>query len=250
MRAPPLARIAAVAAPRPDAEPVTITHKPSIDIPDFLFLILQAGPLRRDLPYRAGKCLQIRETPLVTWLKSHNEFAGKLVKIYATPLNPREVLNRRDIDIAHVIDSPLAEDGIFSCPGREQYAGPELEHVLASKGLSDHALEVARALFRFANYPMIRFVPRAMMVRDDTTNEWLMKHPLDILQGLDKAVKVPWRQSGIHLDLMSRGSLERVYLFINHYEPERLVTEDEGRTIRQKTLESWGIEMRSHRAES
>src|ERR1700759_2132249 len=33
MRAPPLARIPDVAAPRPDAEPVTITHKPSLDIP-------------------------------------------------------------------------------------------------------------------------------------------------------------------------------------------------------------------------
>src|SRR6201999_1516895 len=32
MRAPPFARIPAVAAPRPDAEPVTITHKPSLDI--------------------------------------------------------------------------------------------------------------------------------------------------------------------------------------------------------------------------
>src|SRR5664280_496003 len=32
MRAPPLARIAALAAPRPDAEPVTIAHKPSPDI--------------------------------------------------------------------------------------------------------------------------------------------------------------------------------------------------------------------------
>src|ERR1700736_4092392 len=32
MRAPPLASNAAVAAPRPDAEPVTIAHKPSFDI--------------------------------------------------------------------------------------------------------------------------------------------------------------------------------------------------------------------------
>src|SRR5258707_1620965 len=31
-RAPPLASMAAVAAPRPDAEPVTIAHKPSFDI--------------------------------------------------------------------------------------------------------------------------------------------------------------------------------------------------------------------------
>src|SRR4029078_6490244 len=32
MRAPPLARMAAVAAPRPEAEPVTIAHNPSFDI--------------------------------------------------------------------------------------------------------------------------------------------------------------------------------------------------------------------------
>src|SRR5437879_3816667 len=32
MRAPPFARMAAVAAPRPEAEPVTIAHKPSFDI--------------------------------------------------------------------------------------------------------------------------------------------------------------------------------------------------------------------------
>src|SRR4029079_4292719 len=38
MRAPPFARMAAVAAPRPDADPVTIAHKPSFDIPRFLLL--------------------------------------------------------------------------------------------------------------------------------------------------------------------------------------------------------------------
>src|SRR3974390_2029035 len=32
MRAPPLASRAAVAAPRPDADPVTIAYKPSLDI--------------------------------------------------------------------------------------------------------------------------------------------------------------------------------------------------------------------------
>src|SRR5882762_9107186 len=39
MRAPPLARMAEVAAPRPDAEPVTIAHKPSFDI-RFPFVVL------------------------------------------------------------------------------------------------------------------------------------------------------------------------------------------------------------------
>jgi hypothetical protein len=32
MRAPPFARMTAVAAPRPDAEPVMIAHRPSFDI--------------------------------------------------------------------------------------------------------------------------------------------------------------------------------------------------------------------------
>src|SRR3954454_7681441 len=41
MRAPPLARMAAVAAPRPEAEPVTIAHEtsPDIRIPHVFWLI-------------------------------------------------------------------------------------------------------------------------------------------------------------------------------------------------------------------
>src|SRR5260221_13644823 len=46
MLAPSLARMAAVAAPRPDADPVTITHKPSFDIP-----IFPHGFLDRDVGY-------------------------------------------------------------------------------------------------------------------------------------------------------------------------------------------------------
>src|SRR5258707_7396868 len=63
MRAPPLARMAAVAAPRPDADPVTITHNPSFDI---RISSCDFRPTRRhgDLPYRAIKCLQIGKTPL------------------------------------------------------------------------------------------------------------------------------------------------------------------------------------------
>src|SRR6266404_235355 len=59
MRAPPLASMAAVAAPRPDAEPVTIAHKPSFDI-----RISSCELAARDAPYRAPKCLQIGKTPL------------------------------------------------------------------------------------------------------------------------------------------------------------------------------------------
>src|SRR5215813_8240166 len=58
MRAPPLARIPDVAAPRPDAEPVTITQKPSFDI-RFLLLLEPRNPFAA-LPYRPAK----RETPL------------------------------------------------------------------------------------------------------------------------------------------------------------------------------------------
>src|SRR6185437_8672594 len=46
MRAPLLARIPAVAAPRPDAEPVMITHMPSFDI-GFLLLFLSRSSFAR-----------------------------------------------------------------------------------------------------------------------------------------------------------------------------------------------------------
>src|SRR5262249_24170540 len=63
MRAPPLAKMPAVAAPRPDAEPVTITHKPSFDIVSSCCSGAGYGPcgaVARALPYHATKC----ETPL------------------------------------------------------------------------------------------------------------------------------------------------------------------------------------------
>src|ERR1700761_2557825 len=69
MRAPRLARMVAVAAPRPDAEPVTIAHKPSpepsFDIRIFLFDFKQPhSHARRGLPYRAADCPQIRQSSL------------------------------------------------------------------------------------------------------------------------------------------------------------------------------------------
>src|SRR5579862_2015030 len=56
MRAPPLARIAAVAAPRPDAEPVTIAHKPSFDI-RVSSCCFELNSARGGIPYRAAKSL-------------------------------------------------------------------------------------------------------------------------------------------------------------------------------------------------
>src|SRR5258708_372199 len=61
MRAPPLARMAAVAAPKPDADPVTIAHKPSFDI-RISSNCFELNFARGGIPYRAAKSLQIRET--------------------------------------------------------------------------------------------------------------------------------------------------------------------------------------------
>src|SRR3954449_11900984 len=73
MRARPCARMAAVAAPRPDAEPVTIAHKPS---PDIALPSCDFGQaVRAGLPYRARKCLQVAKTPLRGIL--HAALAGR-----------------------------------------------------------------------------------------------------------------------------------------------------------------------------
>src|SRR5450755_2526326 len=89
MRAPPLARMAAVAAPRPDAEPVTIAHKPSFDIRISSCCFSLTRPEARDLAYRAGKRLQIGKTPLRginarrRGRKLHAAAAGRLADIGA-----------------------------------------------------------------------------------------------------------------------------------------------------------------------
>src|SRR4029077_16934527 len=72
MRAPPLASIAAVAAPKPDAEPVTIAHKPSFDI-RISSCCFELNFARGGIPYRAAKSLQIHETPLCGIYSSPDE---------------------------------------------------------------------------------------------------------------------------------------------------------------------------------
>src|SRR5450631_3658582 len=64
MRAPPLARMAAVAAPRPDAEPVTIAHKPSFDIRISSLVFWAKAAVRRHRAYRAAKRQQTGYSPL------------------------------------------------------------------------------------------------------------------------------------------------------------------------------------------
>src|SRR4051812_42115062 len=67
MRAPPLARMDAVAAPRPEAEPVTIAHKPSFDIrvSSWCGELFLNGPLGGSgIPYRVAGYLQIQQVPL------------------------------------------------------------------------------------------------------------------------------------------------------------------------------------------
>src|ERR1700676_5313944 len=61
MRAPPLARMAAVAAPRPDAEPVTIAHKPSPDIRiSFFVLAKPATAIYHIVAEKACKSAKLR----------------------------------------------------------------------------------------------------------------------------------------------------------------------------------------------
>src|ERR1700710_3333671 len=85
MRAPArLARMEAVAAPRPEAEPVTIAHKPSFDIriSSCCCELFLNGPLGGSgIPYRVAGYLQIREVPL-NGIRSlpdehHAPFAGR-----------------------------------------------------------------------------------------------------------------------------------------------------------------------------
>src|SRR6476469_6768063 len=66
MRAPPLARMAAVAAPRPEAEPVTIAHKPSFDIRISPWLIRRrSGPALFSELRNPCKSAKLRRAELV-----------------------------------------------------------------------------------------------------------------------------------------------------------------------------------------
>ncbi|GEM_PF-2245192 len=139
---------------------------------------------------------------------------GRIIKVYATEKDPREVLGRPNLFILQSDGEPFTKDEIFSYPERESYKGTDLEEEMIKIGLTEDPKKHLRALFRFANRKDLEACQYAMSVKEN--GAWRFKHPFEDLDGIDTAIRSPQRRSAaIHLDIFSPRSLQRLRGIVN-----------------------------------
>lgn len=145
--------------------------------------------------------------------------AGRLIKVFATHEDPSETLGRY-ITTVEELGYAFDPDKQFKYYNRGPWLGSELETYLDHFHLPEEIKQKARALFRFAESPQMEITNLAMSPRNTFRH---YNHPLEIIDGLEEALQRQ-RYNGLHLDIFSPPSIERLEKFIDLKNPEVLVS--------------------------
>jgi len=147
---------------------------------------------------------------------------GRLIKVFATKEDPSIALKRKIIT-TEGDHRPFGPYERYKWYNRGPWSGTDMEVYLHDMHLPEDAKEKTRALFRFANSPALEIAELAMMVKNSITKQWHYRHPLRIVDGLDEA-QDRGRTNGLHLDIFTARSVERLGKIIDLGNPEGLVT--------------------------
>ncbi|KKS84589.1 MAG: hypothetical protein UV59_C0017G0042 [Candidatus Gottesmanbacteria bacterium GW2011_GWA1_43_11] len=149
---------------------------------------------------------------------------------HAHKRNDLPIETHPDLITIPIDDAPLRPSEWFYYGTREFYQGSELEESIRAYGLPDHANEIIRALFRFANDWSIG--RQAMEAVHD--NSWLITHPLQIIGGIARAQQDSRFIPDIQLNIFSSESLRKLRHAIDYTDARYLLPAREGGTIRSQ----------------
>jgi hypothetical protein len=161
--------------------------------------------------------------------------SDRLIKVYASSENPSVKLGR-EITTVEFPSSPFFPDEEFKFRSRGTWTGSNLEEYLEHFHLPEEEKRKARALFRFANSPKMEIVQYALEARNPTTRGFICSLPLAIIDGLDEA-KDRGRQNGLHLDISTQRSIDRLGKIIDLENAEGLLTIRESTELTRTTPE-------------
>lgn len=133
------------------------------------------------------------------------------IKVFASENDPGKIHNNSSLAIFESDDSPFGEE-IITFQGKE-YFGRDLELLLEEKGLTELNKRRVRSLCRFILRDDLNLLPGVEQFLKE--NNSAINHPLDCVDGIEKAVQNPERRGPlIHLDIISPSSLEKIRRFI------------------------------------
>lgn len=128
----------------------------------------------------------------------------KIIKVFATPFDPRVRLDKPGLKIIESDDSPL-NGLIFSYEGRGSFTGDDIEKRIAS--FDPYTQRVIRGLVRFDNRSDLQFAREGMSMKHD--GEWLITNPIEDLDGIrENSGTNETTASRIHLDIFEERSLK------------------------------------------
>lgn len=150
--------------------------------------------------------------------------AGRIMKVYATYQDPRELMDRPYLTVLESDHSPFRTDEVFRYEGRQSYTGDVLEEKLKELGLQLTGMDVTRSLFRFANQEDTGFCQAAMAAQYG--GKWLFDHPFQDLDGVISNELQPNRRiTQIHLDIFYPTSIERLRKIVDFVDnPQQVLT--------------------------
>ncbi|MBI4058335.1 hypothetical protein HY408_01070 [Candidatus Gottesmanbacteria bacterium] len=160
------------------------------------------------------------------------EHGGKIIKVFATRDDPREVFLQSHLAVVMVDDGPLIDED-FEFPTRElSWRASQIEADLMDRTTQPLVREIARALLRFASLPETQFLISGMSLRDNT-GHWVISHPLDEIDGWKLSDRGKEFMTSLHLDIFRPLSLESLRQMVNIDDPGQLVPLKEGNLYRK-----------------
>ncbi len=144
----------------------------------------------------------------------------RIIKVLASDVDPRVVLGRSALTIVESSGEVFASNEMYSYPRRRTLTGDELEDCLALYGLSQVAQRSIRSLFRFSN---AQGFCQAAMAAQKSKQQWLIRHPLQDIDGIAMAKKLAIRARLIHLDIFFPNSLENLRHIVDYDDEAALI---------------------------
>lgn len=157
---------------------------------------------------------------------------GRIIKIFASPVDPRISLDKPLLKVVEVDDSPINGE-VYEYEERGRFFGEDIEERV--KDLNDYVKRSIRALVRFSNREDLLFCQTGMRMKN-ADGSWLIDHPIEEIDSIDYARNYPTeRSTTVHLDIFNSDSLKRLsdILNIDPKSPELLEIR-EGRSFKRR----------------
>jgi hypothetical protein len=156
---------------------------------------------------------------------------GKIIKVFATSLDPRELFGNSRIKAIKVSSEPFKNE-IYEFTDGVIWKGKDLEENLEKKGISEKEKQIARTLFRFQTKILF---PGNSLKEIKINPQLIAEDPFGVIHGISTRSISGRHGEDFHLDIFSKFALSKLRKVLDYENPVLLVPFMEGSRKRRET---------------